>query len=199
MDQARTQERRRPPAGGIPLCCLCALLVLAACPPAAGELLVGTVVGVSDGDTLTVLDSGQRQHKVRLLGIDAPEKAQAYGRRSRENLSRLAFAREVRVEWQKRDRYGRVLGKVLAPPGDCGACPKTLDAGLAQVNDGMAWWYARYAKDQAPADRGPYQRAEREAQQRRAGLWDDADPVPPWAWRHRPPGSWPAAFRPAAD
>lgn len=167
--------------------CLRSLLIISTLliSPAYAETLIGIVVGVSDGDTLTVLDAKRQQHKVRLSGIDAPEKAQPFGQRSKENLSRLVFKKEVAVEWTTNDRYGRIVGKVMVQPADCPTCPKTLDAGQAQLSVGLAWWYRKYAKDQSPEDRGRYESEEQEAKARRVGLWQDTDPVPPWVWRHR--------------
>jgi len=150
---------------------------------AYADTLLGVVVGVTDGDTITVLDAERQQHKVRLGGIDAPEKAQPFGQRSKENLSRLVFKKEVAVDWTKRDRYQRIVGKVMVQPSDCPTCPKTLDAGQAQVSVGLAWWYRKYAKEQSPEDRGRYESEEQEARVRHVGLWQDPDPVPPWEWR----------------
>jgi endonuclease YncB( thermonuclease family) len=159
------------------------LLAVAGATPAAE--LEGKVVGVSDGDTVTVLDASRTQHKIRLAGIDAPEKGQAFGQRAKESLSSLVFARTVRIEWTKEDRYGRKVAKVLVAEAGCttASCPKTLDAGLAQLTTGMAWWYRKYANEQSAEDRGRYESAETEAKARRAGLWRDADPVAPWDWR----------------
>ena len=167
--------------------CLRSLLIVSTLliGPANAETLIGVVVGVSDGDTITVLDSERQQHKVRLGGIDAPEKAQPFGQRSKENLSRLVFKKDVAVDWTKRDRYGRIVGKVMVQPSDCPTCPKTLDAGQAQLSVGMAWWYRKYAKEQLPEDRGRYEFEEQEAKARQVGLWQDPDPVPPWEWRRR--------------
>jgi endonuclease YncB( thermonuclease family) len=151
---------------------------------AMAETLLGRVVGVSDGDTITVLDASNAQHKIRLAGIDAPEKAQPFGQRSKESLSRLVFQKEVEIAWSKRDRYGRILGKVMVQSPDCRTCPKTLDAGQAQISVGMAWWYRKYAMEQSPEDRGRYEFEEREAKARRVGLWQDPDPIAPWDWRH---------------
>ena len=151
---------------------------------AQSATFIGRVVGVSDGDTITVLDAERQQHKIRLGGIDAPEKAQPFGQRSNENLSRLVFNKEVRVEWRKK-HHKRLIGKVMVQPSDCSTCPKTLDAGQAQLSVGMAWWYRKYAKEQPPEDRGRYEFEEQEARVRRVGLWDDANPVPPWEWRRR--------------
>lgn len=152
---------------------------------AHADTLLGRVVGVADGDTITVLDADRQQHKIRLQGIDAPEKAQPFGERSKQNLSRMVFGKDVRVEWEKRDRYKRIVGKVWVQPESCLTCPMTLDAGHAQLTVGLAWWYRKYAEEQAPADRGAYEFSEQEARAKRVGLWGDPDPVPPWEWRRR--------------
>ena len=166
--------------------CLCVVLVLSISTisgVAHAELLTGNVVSVADGDTVTVLDAQMRQHKVRLSGVDAPEKGQAFGQRSKESLSRLAYGKEVDVVWRKRDGYQRIVGKLMVQPLDCPSCGRTLDAGLAQVISGMAWWYRKYAAEQSRADRGKYEGAEAEAISRLVGLWREPDPVPPWEWR----------------
>lgn len=152
---------------------------------AQAETITGHVIGVSDGDTITVLDADRQQHKIRLQGIDAPEKKQPFGQRSKENLSRLVFNKEVRVEWEKRDRYKRIVGKVWVQPASCPTCPMTLDAGHAQITVGLAWWYRKYATEQSPQDRGAYEFSEQEARAKRVGLWRDDVPMPPWEWRHR--------------
>ena len=167
--------------------CLRSLLILSTLliSPAYAATLVGIVVGITDGDTITVLDAERQQHKVRLSGIDAPEKAQPFGQRAKQNLSRLVFKKEVAVDWTKRDRYGRIVGKVMVQPSDCPTCPKTLDAGQAQLSVGLAWWYRKYSKDQPPEERGRYESEEQEAKARRVGLWQDSDAMPPWEWRHK--------------
>jgi len=86
------------------------------------------------------LDTNNRLHKILLSGIDAPERGQPYGSASRDHLAALVAGKEVRVEASKQDRYGRTVGKVWVQPSDCTNCGKTLDANLAQVTDGMAWW-----------------------------------------------------------
>jgi endonuclease YncB( thermonuclease family) len=151
------------------------------------DTLAGKVVGVSDGDTITVLDSGKQQHKIRVAGIDAPEKDQPFGQRSKENLARLVFGKEVDVQWVKYDRYQRIVGKVMVAEPNCqrADCNKTLDAGLGQVTAGFAWWYRKYAKEQSSEDARSYETAEQEARTRSVGLWRDADPVPPWDWRRK--------------
>jgi len=164
----------------VPIClCIISSVVQA-------DTLSGRVVGVSDGDTITVLDADYTQYKIRLSGIDAPEKKQAFGQRSKEHLSDLVFGKQVAVEWHKTDRYKRIIGKVLVADPACtkADCPKTFDACLSQVSVGLAWWYRQYAKEQLPEDRQRYELAENEARARKAGLWVDAEPVPPWEFRH---------------
>jgi len=117
-------------ADGMRTTLLCLLLALAC--TANAETITGRVVGVADGDTITVLDGDKVQHKIRLSGIDAPEKKQAFGNRSKESLSALAFDKTVDVETSKRDRYGRQIGKVLV---------NGQDVNLVQVERGMAWFY----------------------------------------------------------
>ena len=158
-------------------------MLLMACIGASAETLTGRVVGVADGDTITVLDANREQHKIRLGGIDAPEKAQPFGQRSKESLSAMVFRKEVDVQWNKRDRYQRIVGKVMVQPSGCPTCPKTLDAGLAQITVGLAWWYRKYAKEQSPEAAGQYEFAEQEARAKRVGLWADGQPIPPWDWR----------------
>lgn len=143
---------------------------------AYAELLSGKVVGVSDGDTITVLDSAKTQHKIRLTGIDAPEKAQAFGQVSKKSLSDLVFNKDVEISWEKRDRYQRILGKVLLSGQDI--C-------LEQVRRGMAWHYKQYQRDQTPEDRTKYSRAEDDARKNRIGLWSDETPMQPSEFRHK--------------
>lgn len=158
------------------------LLVIVATSTAAADIN-GKVVAVTDGDTIKVLDQNLQQHKIRLSGIDAPERAQPFGNASRKQLAKLVAGKQVRVESVKNDRYGRVLGKVWVQPSDCPDCGKTLNVNHAQILYGMAWWYKDYARDQSPEDRGRYQSAAQEARKRKRGLWSEPDPIPPWAWR----------------
>jgi len=136
--------------------------------------LEGIVVKVADGDTITILDSNKDQHKVRIAGIDAPEKNQPFGNASRKRIGELVARKEVHVEFQKHDRYGRIVGKVLVRPPDCPTCGKTLDVSLAQITTGMAWWYRKYAREQSSEDQGRYEFAEQEANAKKLGLWRDA-------------------------
>ena len=135
----------------------------------------GRVVTINDGDTIVVLDDANRSYKVRLQGIDAPEGGQAFGDRSRQNLSAEVFGKEVSVEWSKRDRYGRIVGKVLVGGRD--VCRE-------QIRAGMAWHYKFYQNEQSAEDRKMYADAEEEARVTRRGLWVDADPTAPWEFRH---------------
>lgn len=142
----------------------------------AADTLHGRVVGVADGDTVTVLDASNTQTKVRLMGIDAPEKKQAFGSRSKEHLSDLVFNRQVAVDYTKQDKYGRTVGKIIV---------NGVDANLEQVKAGLAWHYKQYQREQSETDRTTYAQAEEHAKAAKRGLWFDRDPTPPWDWRHR--------------
>ena len=135
---------------------------------------MGRIVGISDGDTVTLLDANKRQYKIRLTGIDAPEKKMPFGQRSKEHLSDLIFSKDVLVETEKLDRYGRTLGKILFDRNDIN---------LAMINAGLAWHYKKYQKDQSRSDRLLYAHAEEQARQHRLGLWRDPNPTAPWEWR----------------
>jgi endonuclease YncB( thermonuclease family) len=130
--------------------------------------LKGPVVKLADGDTITVLDSNNVQYMVRIAGIDAPEEGQPFGNASRKRLGELVARKEVRVEFNKHDRYGRIVGKVWVTPPDCPTCGKTLDVGLAQITTGMAWWYRKYSNEQSTEDQGRYEFAEQEAKHKQA-------------------------------
>lgn len=155
---------------------LSVLMALALGNMSVANTLHGRVVGVSDGDTVTVLDANNKQHKIRLSGIDAPEKAQAYGQKSKESLSEMVFGKPVDVEWSKQDRYGRTVGKIVL--GGVDIC-------LEQVKRSMAWHYKQYQKDQPAQDRVTYAEFENLARNNGIGLWQDASPVEPAAFRHK--------------
>lgn len=137
----------------------------------------GRIVGISDGDTVKVLDSTNQLHTVRLMGIDAPEKAQPFGQRSKQSLSDLIFQKQVTVAWEKKDKYGRTIGKILTAAGD--------DICLEQINRGMAWHYKQYKLEQPIEEQDSYSQAEIQARKKRVGLWQDFDSVPPWEWRRQ--------------
>ena len=152
------------------------------------ETLTGEVIKVVDGDSVTVRDVDNIVHGIRLSGIDAPEWNQPFGDRATKNLSRLLLNKTVSVSYNKRDDHGRIVGKVMvASPDVCPdaneTCPRTLDVSMAQLTVGLAWWYRYYANEQRKQDRYRYEFAEFEAKAKKAGLWADADPVPPWQWR----------------
>ncbi|GIV20060.1 MAG: hypothetical protein KatS3mg023_1811 [Armatimonadota bacterium] len=129
--------------------------------------ITGTVVGVHDGDTVTVLTKDRQQFKIRLYGIDAPETRQPFGNRAKRYLSDLIFNKHVRVSVKGKDRYGRVLGVLFLNGKDINA---------VIVRDGYAWAYVRYSRQ--------YVLQEKQARSAKRGLWSQHNPVPPWEWRH---------------
>jgi endonuclease YncB( thermonuclease family) len=133
--------------------------------------LSGRVVRVSDGDTLTILDAENRQHKIRLYGIDTPESGQPFGRAARRALSDRVSGKGIGIDIKDTDSYGRTVGVVYL-----GA----EDINLDMVRSGYAWWYKKYA---------PFSDELRDAEQRaraeRLGLWSDLAAIPPWEWRRR--------------
>jgi endonuclease YncB( thermonuclease family) len=133
------------------------------------------VVKVSDGDTVHVLDQSNSRHKIRLGGIDAPEKKQVFGKKSSKNLSRLVSGRNVQVEYSKRDRYRRIIGKLIY---------QGQDINLLQIKQGFAWHYKYYQKDQSELDRVLYSSAETEARGKTIGLWS-VPAVAPWEFRRK--------------
>jgi endonuclease YncB( thermonuclease family) len=135
--------------------------------------LEGHVIHVAEGDTITVLN-GKEQLRVRLRGIDAPERRQAFSKQSTEHLSGMVRRQIVTVEWYKKDRYGRLVGTVYL---------KGIDVGLEQVRAGLAWHYKRFENEQTPEQRAAYEIAETAARERHLGLWTDTRAVAPWEWR----------------
>ncbi|MGH2362606.1 MAG: thermonuclease family protein [bacterium] len=151
---------------------LCALLLgwLTPSVPAWADF-TGKVVGISDGDTITVLHQGVGE-RVRLSGIDCPEKRQPFGNRAKQLTSALAFGESVTIVGGSRDRYGRTIGEVILPDG------RHLTHALVEA--GMFWWYRQYA----PAD-AVLAQLEREARAEKRGLWAEPHPIPPWEWRKK--------------
>ncbi len=151
------------------------------------------VVAIGDGDTLKVRcgePGAFRQLTVRLHAVDAPELNQPFGRRAKQALAQIAYRKTARLDCQHdEDRYHRRVCRVQVAPDACteARCAKTLDAGLAMLTVGMAWWSRAHAGEQGPTERGQYAFAEFEAKGRRAGLWADRHPVPPWRWRAEHP------------
>lgn len=148
------------------------VLLLIASPLRAADpaTITGKAVSTADGDTLTVLDSSKIQYNVRLHGIDAPEKAQAFGTKTKEALASLVFQKDVTVTVVDKDRYGRFVGKVRQ--GD-------TDVNMALVREGLCWRYTTYDK------KGEYTAAQNEAKAARRGLWAAPELTPPWEFRRR--------------
>ncbi len=135
---------------------------------ADAETFTARVVSVHDGDTITALADGNRQVKVRLKGLDAPELGQPFGQAAKRHLSGLAFGKTVEIEAGGKDRWGRTLGTVKV-----GGKP----AAEAMVSEGLAWHYARYGDDQR------FAKTKKEARQAAADYGKTRSPVPPWEWR----------------
>lgn len=132
--------------------------------------LLCLVIAIADGDTLTCLTDDKRQVKVRLSEIDAPERKQPFGTKSRESLADLCYEKRATIQVVTTDRYGRTVGRVT-----CAG----VDANTAQVRRGLAWVYDRYV-----TDRSLYALQD-EARAEGRGLWSGPSPVPPWAWRNK--------------
>lgn len=141
----------------------------------SAAIITGVVVGVSDGDTMTLLVDSNKTLKVRLAGIDAPEKSQPFGAVSKSNLSSRVFGKTVTVEWNKQDKYGRILGRVIV---------EGTDACLEQLKSGLAWHYKQYAKEQSESINSAYSAAEEQARIQMIGIWSEPVPTPPWEYRH---------------
>jgi endonuclease YncB( thermonuclease family) len=140
----------------------------------AERRITGKVVGVPDGDTATVLDENKTQYKFRFNGIDAPELKMDFGNKSKENLSNLIFGKQVIVIFNKVDKYGRYVGKIMVNGND---------ANLEQIKAGLAWHYKKYANEQSETDRKTYAEAEVKAREAKLGLWQIPNPTAPWAYR----------------
>lgn len=138
-------------------------------------IITGKVIALSDGDTVTVLIESDKQFRIRLAGIDAPETKQDFGTKSKENLASLVFEKEVTVHASKLDKYGRTVGQIFL--GDQDIC-------LRQIKDGMAWHYAKYQDEQSETDRKLYADAEVKARKTKFGLWQQPNPIAPWLFRH---------------
>ena len=137
---------------------------------------MGKVINVADGDTITVVDDTNIHHKIRLTGIDAPEKRQAFGNVSKQSLSEMVAGQSVAVGWVKVDRYGRKVVKVLLDGLDCK---------LEQIKRGLAWHCKQYQREQSPTDQQSYAADEIEARVMKLGLRQDANPMPPSEFRHK--------------
>lgn len=135
------------------------------------ETLNGRMLSVYDGDTFTLVDADGKKHQIRLLAIDAPELRQAYGDKARKALRERIVDTDVRVEWSKKDRNGRILGDVYA---------KDAWINRELVKEGSAWCYRESGSTEAERE---LREVESVARDKRRGLWDDKAPIPPWEWR----------------
>ena len=129
----------------------------------------GKVIAIADGDTFTLLDSDNRQERVRLYGVDCPEKNQPFGQVARKRLSALVFGKPVRLESRGRDRYKRVLALVWVND--------TVLVNTQLLKEGLAWHYDRYDDDPQ------WEALEQVAREERVGLWTEPSPTEPWNWR----------------
>lgn len=134
------------------------------------------VVNIADGDTLTLLASNQTRYKIRLQGVDAPEKRQAFGQVCKTTLMQLSQNQTAQVEAYKQDRYGRIVAKVSV---------KGKDLALEQIKAGCGWHYTVYEKEQNTLDQKAYTQAEQQARAAERGLWQDARPIAPWKFRQQ--------------
>ncbi len=146
------------------------IVLLALSPAVFAADLSGRVIGITDGDTVTLLTSDKQQVRIRLAEIDAPESGQPYGNKSKQKLSELIFGKDVRVVVQTTDRYGRTVGRPYA--GDLDVCEEMVRAGAA-------WVYRQYVIDKSLFD------IEIEAREAKRGIWglSEAQNMPPWEWR----------------
>ena len=151
-----------------------ALFALGSLQTSSAYELTGRIISIADGDTVTLLDANLQQHKIRLSGIDAPERRQPFGNRSRLHLGALVFGKRVTADCPKTDRYKRAVCRIEVDG---------IDANLAQLEAGMAWHYKAYAREQRAPDRRRYAQAEDRARDARQGLWADRAPMAPWDFR----------------
>jgi len=139
--------------------------------PCTAHSLEGKVISVLDGDTIEILN-GHHADRIRLSGIDCPEKGQAFGNNAKHAASALAFGKEVTIQTHGHDKYTRTLGDVILPDG--------MNLNQELVRQGWCWWYRKYA----PLDTA-LEKLEKDAREAKKGLWADPQPVPPWEWRKR--------------
>ncbi|MDO5607192.1 MAG: thermonuclease family protein [Capnocytophaga sp.] len=135
--------------------------------PRFDEML--TVTQISDGDSFVALTGDKTEVRLRIHGIDAPEKGQPYSQKSKQQLSDYIFRKQVYIQIEDTDRYGRKVVKVFTPD--------STDVGLQMIRSGLAWHYTAYDNSKN------YAAAEKEARQKQLGLWNDSNPTPPWKWR----------------
>lgn len=136
--------------------------------PNTKEIIEGQVVGITDGDTFTLLIQGKKQLKARLYGIDCPEKGQAFSTAARKRLSELIFGKQVQIAFKSYDRWGRTVGNVFCEG-------KSVNEIL--LAEGLAWHFIQYD------DNPEWSVLEKNAREKKLGLWSLTNPIPPWKWR----------------
>ncbi|WP_255588114.1 thermonuclease family protein [Deefgea piscis] len=151
---------------------------------AHAETLSGHIIGINDGDTATLLTTDRKPVKIRLWQIDAPERDQAFGEKSKQSLSDLIYRKDVTVQVDTQDQYGRSVGKVFVGG---------MDVNLEQIKRGMAWFYTQYGSDEK------YRAAEKQAKAAKYGLWIDPAAEAPWQWRASGKTSRPAVVNSATN
>jgi len=148
---------------------LLAIIIIVSSHPSLADNFSGKIIGVHDGDTATLLTSDHVSIKIRLASIDAPEANQSFGQKSKQSLSEMVFGREVVVEKETIDKYGRTVGVIFL--GD-------TNINQMQLARGFAWVYRKYSNDASLLA------LEENAKRNKLGLWQDANPTPPWEFRH---------------
>lgn len=134
--------------------------------------VAGRVISVADGDTLTVLTTQNQQIRVRLADIDAPEKGQDFGAKSKQALSEMVFGQHVYLEGNRKDRFERTIATVYLPH-----YPTPTNVNLAMVSNGFAWHYTQFSRNTN------FAKAQEAARAARKGLWSLPNPIPPWEFR----------------
>lgn len=133
------------------------------------KVIIGKVIGVTDGDTITILND-KIQYKIRLAEIDTPEKKQPFGTKCKQILSDKVFGKEVKVLWDKEDRYKRIIGTIIL---------NERNINKEMVSEGFAWHYKQYSKSKE------LEELEQKAREEKRGLWADKNPIPPWEFRKK--------------
>jgi len=151
-------------------CLLTTVFLLISTKQSLADNFSGPVVRILDGDTIEVLHN-QHPERIRLSGIDCPEKGQAYGQKAKDAVADLAFRKEVTVQTHGKDKYKRTLADLILSDG--------TSVNQQLVKDGWCWWYRKYA----PRDT-VLEGLEKEAREAKKGLWADPQPVPPWVYRN---------------
>lgn len=147
------------------------IVFLLSLPVNADQLLKGRVVGVSDGDTITVIQANKKQVKIRVYGIDTPEMSQDFGKRAKKFTSGMVYRKNITAIPMDMDKYGRTVALVYVD----GKCLNEM-----LIENGYAWVYTKYCKDDSCK---LWKLKEQVARNNNMGLWADSNPIPPWDYR----------------